>query len=118
MIIAYFSLTGNVRRFVESTGLPSVNITEVPKIEYPFIIVTPTYGFGEVPVQVSRFLQENSDHLRGVAVSGNRNWGESFGKAGERISELYSVPLLVKFELSGTRRDVETFTERVRLIGK
>lgn len=113
MKIYYASLTGNVRRFIVKTGLAAEEITVGTIADEPFILVTYTIGFGEVPDIVSTFLRSNSDYLRGVAVSGNRVWGANFGMAGDIISRTYLVPLLLKFELSGTSADVQTFTERV-----
>lgn len=113
MKIYYASLTGNVRRFISKTGLAAEVITADTNVDEPFILVTYTIGFGEVPDIVTKFLRENHDHLRGVAVSGNRVWGANYGMAGDIISRTYLVPLLLKFELSGTSADVQTFTERV-----
>lgn len=113
MKIYYTSLTGNVRRFIAKTGLAAKEITAGTIVDKPFILVTYTIGFGDVPDIVTTFLRSNSDYLRGVAVSGNRVWGANYGHAGDIISRTYLVPLLLKFELSGTSADVQTFTERV-----
>lgn len=117
MKVVYFSFTGNVRRFIKRTELPdTMEITESSaseKIEEPFIIVTGTIGFGEVPPVVQQFLDINQDHLRGVAASGNRNWGPNFAKAGITIAQNYDVPLLMKFELHGTVNDTKEFKEKV-----
>ncbi len=43
-------------------------------VHEPFIIVTGTIGFGEVPEPVQSFLEVNHQYIRGVAASGNRNW--------------------------------------------
>jgi protein involved in ribonucleotide reduction len=75
--------------------------------------VTPTTGFGQVPRTVDEFLRYNSDDLRGVAVSGNANWKGNYGKAGDLIAEEYGVPLLLRFELSGTDADVAKFKTEV-----
>jgi protein involved in ribonucleotide reduction len=112
-VIYYSSLTGNTRRFVKKTGLPAVEIKRGIKAIEPFVIVTYTIGFGQVPQIVDEFLKQNGDLLRGVAVSGNRNWGDSYGKAGDIIANKYDVPLLLKFELAGADDDVKTFKERV-----
>ena len=49
-------------------------------------------------------LEVNHQYIRGVAASGNRNWGLNFAKAGRTISEEYNVPLLMKFELHGKQK--------------
>ncbi len=83
------------------------------QLHQPFIIVTGTIGFGEVPEPVQSFLEVNHQYIRGVAASGNRNWGLNFAKAGRTISEEYNVPLLMKFELHGKNKDVIEFKNKV-----
>ncbi|MED4892459.1 MULTISPECIES: class Ib ribonucleoside-diphosphate reductase assembly flavoprotein NrdI [Heyndrickxia] len=112
-MIYYASLTGNVRRFVSKTGLAAEEIQPGLTVTEPFVLVTYTIGFGEVPPKVSKFLETNGHLLRGVAVSGNRNWGDNYGRAGDIIAEQYGVPLLLKFELAGTENDVKTFVKKV-----
>ncbi|MGL9687456.1 MAG: class Ib ribonucleoside-diphosphate reductase assembly flavoprotein NrdI [Candidatus Phytoplasma sp. TWB_XP] len=34
-------------------------------------------------------------------MSGNKNWGKNYGKAGDTIASTYNVPLVLKFEDSG-----------------
>jgi len=116
MLIAYYSLAGNVRRFVAKTGLPTVEIKPDMLLTEPFVLVTGTYGFGQVAGTVWDFLADNGDLMAGVAASGNRNWGGNFAKAADLISEEYGVPIVHKFELAGTAEDVRIFTERVRAI--
>lgn len=116
MMIYYASLTGNVRRFIEKTGLTAKEIHPGLIAAEPFVLVTYTIGFGEVPPGVEDFLFDYGDLLRGVAVSGNQNWGAYYGKAGDIIAKRYSVPLLLKFELSGNDDDVKTFAEKVKTI--
>ena len=91
----------------------SIKITEQLEVNEPFILVTYTVGFGEVPKSTESFLNRNYKHMMAVAVSGNKNWGSSYGRAGEIISNQYNVPLLMKFELSGTKKDIEKFKQGV-----
>lgn len=118
LILAFDSKTGNVRRFVNKLNLemPAVQIQEDLLLEEPFILVTYTTGFGQVPDKVQTFLKQNHSWMRGVAASGNRNWGTSFAKSADTISSAYQVPLLAKFELSGTMRDLELFKSGVASI--
>ncbi|EJL44068.1 MULTISPECIES: class Ib ribonucleoside-diphosphate reductase assembly flavoprotein NrdI [Brevibacillus] len=116
MLIAFDSKTGNVRRFVSKLDLPRVEIDPEMVIDEPFILVTYTTGFGQVPEKVDRFLKRNHVYLRGVSASGNRNWGASFAKSADTIASQYGVPVISKFELSGTGRDVEQFTSGVAAI--
>lgn len=115
MLIVFYSVTGNVRRFVHKLGRPALyEITDPAAIvTEPFVIVTPTTGFGQVPPKVAEFVRNNSDELRGVAASGNRNWMSNYGAAGRVLSEQYGVPLIHTFELSGLPEDVRTFNEGV-----
>lgn len=118
MLIVYASRTGNVRRFLNKTKLPSVEITEGLLIEEPFILVTYTDKYGEVPANVQTFLHYNQGYIRGVAASGNRNWGEYFARSADVVSEHYHVPVLHKFELSGMTSDVKYFKKRVEEINE
>ena len=113
MLIAYDSKTGNVRRFVNKLAMPSVQIEDDMTLDEPFVLVTYTTGFGQAPDKVMKFLSRNSSRMVGVSASGNRNWGEGFARSADRISAMYGVPVLCKFELSGTTRDVETFVKEV-----
>lgn len=106
-------MTGNVRRFVEKTGLPARSLPDSRPVSEPFILVTPTTGFGDIPTTVTEFLRRNGGFLRGVAVSGNANWGRNYGSAGSRIAAEYGIPLLLRFELAGTDEDVRKFNEGV-----
>lgn len=114
-MIYFASMTGNVRRFIAKTGLPAEEIKPDMVVDKSYILVTYTFGFGDVPAPVKDFLDINGDLLRAVAVSGNRNWGANFGKAGDIIAEKYGVPLLHKFELRGTAEDVDIFKRKAEV---
>ena len=116
MLIAYYSLTGNVRRFVAKTGLATVEIKPGLMLAEPFVCVTGTYGFGQVAGTVSDFLADNSDYLAGVAASGNRIWADNYAKAADIIAAQYGVPIVGRFELAGTDEDVRQFIERVNAL--
>lgn len=113
LLIAYDSCTGNVKRFVGKLDHEHIRIDAELKVQRPFVLITYTTGFGQVPERTMRFLEQNAAWLRGVAASGNRNWGTRFGLAADHISRLFQVPILMKFELSGTASDVERFTREV-----
>jgi len=112
-LIAYDSKTGNVRRFVEKLNMRMIQIEDKMTLDEPFVLITYTTGFGQVPAKVLSFLQKNHRHLIGVSASGNRNWGEGFARSADLIAKLYKVPVLSKFELSGTKQDVERFKQEV-----
>ena len=125
MLIAFYSMTGNVRRFVNGSDIgDQFELYEIKaankdeKITEPYILVTSTYGFGGVPAPVERFLDVNNEGMQAVASSGNRNWGNNFAKAGEHIQQKYKVPLLMKFELHGTESERELFKEKAGSINE
>ncbi|MED2969420.1 class Ib ribonucleoside-diphosphate reductase assembly flavoprotein NrdI [Bacillus subtilis] len=111
MLIAYYSRTGNVRRFVAKTGLRAVEITPDLTLSEPFVCVTGTYGFGQVTRPVADFLAANSAYLAGVAASGNRIWADNYAKAADIIAAQYGVPVVGRFELAGTDEDVAKIRE-------
>lgn len=112
MKIIYFSLTGNCEKFLKFTKIPQeeiIRLSDAQNVDYDYILITPTIGFGEVPLKVTKFLRKYSSFARGVVASGNRNWGANFGLAADLINEEYGIPILMKFELLGTRQDIEKF---------
>lgn len=113
MLVVYTSMTGNVRRFVQDLPVRSVQWTPELRVDEPFVFVTYTTGFGEVPKGITPWLDQHREQLRGVAVSGNRNWGQNFARAGKILADRYVKPLLHAFELSGRESDAAFFMERM-----
>lgn len=113
MLIAYDSKTGNVRRFINKLKLPAVQIEEHMTIDEPYVLVTYTTGFGQIPEKVSTFLERNHARLKGIAASGNKNWGELYAHSADLIAQRYNVPVVGKFELSGTFGDVQRIKQEV-----
>lgn len=116
MVIVFDSKTGNVRRFVDKLGLPTIQLSPNLVVSEPFILITYTTGFGNVPSTTAEFLKSNHINLRGVAASGNKNWGQFFARSADNISSTYGVPILHKFEMSGMPEDVDILKERVQNI--
>lgn len=113
MLIAYDSRTGNVARFINKLNRRAVRINGEAVLSEPFVLVTYTTGFGQIPDATAQFLRKNGRWLRGVASSGNRNWGDGFAKSADRIAEQYRIPVLSRFELSGSNREVEHFLQQM-----
>ncbi|MFD2880109.1 class Ib ribonucleoside-diphosphate reductase assembly flavoprotein NrdI [Paenibacillus rhizoplanae] len=114
MLIAYDSKTGNVRRFINKLKLPAVQIEEHMMIDEPYVLVTYTTGFGQIPAKVATFLEQNHSRLKGIAASGNKkNWGELYAHSADLIAQRYNVPVVGKFELSGTFGDVQRIKQEV-----
>lgn len=117
MLLIFASRTGNVKRFVNKLGFPSINLSDDPIINEPYVLLTYTDKFGEVPILVQEFLERTeSKYLKGVAASGNRNWGPRFAMSAEVISKQYQVPIIHQFEMAGTNKDIEYFKKRVEEI--
>ncbi|MBY8914453.1 class Ib ribonucleoside-diphosphate reductase assembly flavoprotein NrdI [Bacillus sp. YC2] len=115
--IIFDSKTGNVQRFVNKTDFQLIRkVDEIEDLDTPFVLVTYTTNFGQVPASTQAFLEKNAHLLIGVAASGNKVWGEYFAKSADTISKQYQVPVLHKFELSGTAKDVELFTQEVEKV--
>lgn len=116
-IVYFSSRSGNTHRFVEKLGVPALRLPAdagaPPAATRPYVLVVPTYGGGAVrgavPKPVIRFLNdpENRSLIRGVIAAGNTNFGTAFAIAGDIVSQKCAVPLLYRFELLGTREDVD-----------
>ncbi|PTB32020.1 class Ib ribonucleoside-diphosphate reductase assembly flavoprotein NrdI [Photobacterium phosphoreum] len=116
-LVYFSSQSGNTQRFIEKLNLNAIRLpinAEVsPQITTePFILICPTYadgyGHGAVPKSVIHFLNnpKNRSLLKGIIASGNRNFGCLFAQAGNVIAQKCQVPVLYRFELSGTEQDV------------
>lgn len=118
LLVYYSSSSGNTQRFIENAGIPAIRIPISPKQEMepvtrPYVLICPTYadddGSKAIPKQVIRFLNDihNRSLIVGVVGTGNRNFGALYGYAGNIIARKCEVPLLCKFELSGTIDDIQ-----------
>lgn len=110
-LVFFSSVSANTRRFVEKLGIPATAVAlrgPQPEMDETFVLMTPSYGGGELPRQVEVFLKagRNASLVRGVIGAGNTNFGEDYCKAAKHIAERFNVPLLYKFELTGTPEDV------------
>lgn len=113
MLIIYDTFSGNTERFVQKLNVKNTIIRLSPElvVNEEFVLVTYTFNFGKVPDKTIAFLEKNHKYLKAVASSGNRNWGDNFAKAADIISNNYNVPIIHKFELSGTNNDIKEFFE-------
>ena len=108
MVIVYDSLTGQGKKFALKLGYEAIKISEYRETDdQQVFLVTRSFNFGEVPKTTLDFLSLYHDRVIGTAVSGNRNWGSNFGKAGEVIEARYHIPLIVKFEMAGLDADIK-----------
>ena len=120
MFVYYDSKTGNVQRFIdkikkEKPEWSFVKISGDMEILENGHLVTFTTNFGEIPDTTEKFLENenNRKYIASVCSSGNMNWGTLFGKAADKIEETYGIPVLMKFELSGTHVQVEYFINSI-----
>lgn len=117
MLIVYMSLTGNVRRFVEDTGMRSIEIqyaNPLREIDEDFIIIVPTYD-DDITETMSEFIdyKNNLSHLKGFVGSGNLNFDNLYCFNAVDLSNKYNKPLIFKFEFSGTNNDIINFKKEL-----
>ncbi|QTV79959.1 class Ib ribonucleoside-diphosphate reductase assembly flavoprotein NrdI [Microbacterium sp. NIBRBAC000506063] len=126
LLVYFSSVSGNTAHFIAKLGLRAERVplhrndTDLV-VDEPFVLVTPTYGGGQgrlnekgaVPKQVIRFLNDerNRRHIRGVISTGNTNFGEAYGLAGDIISRKCRVPHLYRLEVFGTQDDVDRVSD-------
>lgn len=108
MIVVYYSRFKNTIKMLNKLN---IDIQKISLDDYDgnenFVLITPTYGIGEIPEAVDEFLKVHHANMLGVISSGNRNWGMRFARSGQLISEKYNVPWLYKYELIGNKKDIE-----------
>lgn len=125
LLVYYSSPSLNTHRFVEKLGIRARRIPVSMKeaevlVDEPYVLICPTYadddGSKAVPKQVIRFLNSpvNRKQMLGVIASGNRNFGAMFAHAGAVIAKKCNVPVLYRFELSGTPDDIQNIQMGVR----
>ena len=118
--LAFESLTGNVRRFVGAVQAlhpaQAFDLSAQDKAApaSPFVLLTYTFGRGQVPPRTARFLEAHGHLLRGVVVSGSFHWGEHFGRAGDLIAAEHRVPLIARINKSGSAADREAVAAWLR----
>lgn len=108
MKIVYASRTGNVQSVIEQLTVkePLLIETGSETVSEPYLLITYTDGYGDIPMEVEEFLTNNAKYLRGVIVSGDQSYGEAYCKAGDLISEKFAVECLYKFENAGEPEDI------------
>jgi protein involved in ribonucleotide reduction len=124
-VVYFSSVSENTKRFVDKLGVKTVRIPLRTEEAAEFVhdkdsvLVVPTYGGGNeggtVPKQVIKFLNnpENRKHIKAVIAGGNTNFGEHFCRAGDVVAQKLGVPVLYRFEITGTPEDVNEVKERL-----
>ena len=124
-VVYFSSVSENTKRFVDKLEAQTVRIPIRTEEAAEFVhdrdsvLVLPTYGGGNdnstVPKQVIKFLNnpENRKHIKAVIAGGNTNFGSHFGKAGDIVADKLGVPVLYRFEITGTPEDVLEVKDRL-----
>ena len=124
-VVYFSSVSENTKRFVDKLEAKAVRIPIRTEEAAEFVhdrdsvLVLPTYGGGNdnstVPKQVIKFLNnpDNRKHIKAVIAGGNTNFGSHFGKAGDIVADKLGVPVLYRFEVTGTPEDVVEVKERL-----
>lgn len=107
MYVIYDSLTGQTKKMALSVDKNAINIKQVQDIDGDCLLITRSVGFGQITKSARKFVERYQDKIKGVAVSGNRNWGSNYGAAGDKLAEEFDLNLILKFEASGMKEDVE-----------
>lgn len=116
MKIVYASRTGNVESIINKLGVEALRIEDGSEsVSEDYILFTYTDGYGDVPGEVSDFLENNSANIKGVVVSGDTSYGDAYCGAGDVIAEDYSVPVLYKVENDGTDEDIENIKKAINM---
>jgi len=111
-VLVYFSGTGMTDRLVNKINIggafDTLRIkTGKENIDRPYILITPTYFNGAVPVQIDRFLGHNEPPTS-VIGTGNKQWGLDYCGAGVKIASRYHIPLIAKVEQAGHYQEIES----------
>lgn len=116
MILVYASKTHNVERFCAKIDkYKSVRVEEYEPSMGKYVLITYVDNFGEVPMEVQRFLDKHNDNMVGVCASGRQIWKlqGTYCKSADIIHNQYDVPILLKFEMMGTDKDRKELVERI-----
>jgi len=122
----YSQTTNNTRAFVHhyldypKSHVHDLRDYDVSKVmaEQPYVLLTPTYDFGEVPKPVKSFLENNGQHLVAVASFGNKNWGQRFARSGFLVSQEYEVPLLAMIEMRGNEKQGQLLGDKIKALSE
>ncbi|AYJ01177.1 class Ib ribonucleoside-diphosphate reductase assembly flavoprotein NrdI [Candidatus Phytoplasma ziziphi] len=99
---------GNIFEFVQKLSeFKLEKIQDFKNENENIFLITKTVKYGEIPDTTENFLKKYTHLIIGIAVSGNKNFGNNFAKAGDLISEKFNIPLVLKFENKGFNEDIE-----------
>lgn len=121
--LVYFSSSSeNTHRFMQRLGLPAIRIplNEREPIRRRTLhinraVLRRRRHCWRGPKTGDPLLNDTHNRalIRGVIASGNRNFGDAYGRAGDVISQKCGVPWLYRFELMGTQSDIDNVRKGV-----
>lgn len=120
--IAFYSITGQTKKFIVKTGLDAHEITDdFPQYDMKgkYILITPSYQDFMMDSLVD-FLnyKDNKKNLVGLIGCGNRNFNDLFAQTAKKLSVTLKVPILYLLEFSGTSKDVQNVRDIVKKLSK
>lgn len=109
--VAFYSITGQTKKFVIKTGLEAHEITdELPQYEMKedYVLITPSYqDFMMDSIVDFLNFKDNKKKLVGIIGCGNRNFSDLFAQKAKKLSVTLKVPILYLLEFSGSTEDVQ-----------
>lgn len=108
--IAFYSITGQTKRFIDKTKLKAHQISDAkPKYDMGghYILVVPAYqDFMMDSVVDFLTYKDNKKNIIGIIGCGNRNFNDLFAQTAKKIAATLKIPILYLLEFSGTDQDV------------
>lgn len=115
--IAFYSITGQTKRFIDKTKLQAHQISDAsPKYDMgeKYILIVPAYqDFMMDSVVDFLTYKDNKKNIIGIIGCGNRNFNDLFAQTAKKIAATLKVPILYLLEFSGTDEDVRNVSKIV-----
>lgn len=120
--VAFYSITGQTKKFITKTGLDAHEIDDAwPQYEMgeKYVLITPSYQDFMMDSLVD-FLnyKDNKKNLVGIIGCGNRNFNDLFAQTAKKLSVTLKVPILYLLEFSGTDKDVKSVKKIIKDLSK
>ncbi|AEG41005.1 MAG: class Ib ribonucleoside-diphosphate reductase assembly flavoprotein NrdI [Lactobacillus kefiranofaciens] len=120
--IAFYSITGQTKRFMEKTQLKAHQISDAnPKYDMgqKYILIVPAYqDFMMDSVVDFLTFKDNKKNIIGIIGCGNRNFNDLFAQTAKKIAATLNIPILYLLEFSGTDEDVKNVRKIVHDLSK
>ncbi len=120
--IAFYSITGQTKRFMEKTQLKAYQISDAnPKYDMgqKYILIVPAYqDFMMDSVVDFLTFKDNKKNIIGIIGCGNRNFNDLFAQTAKKIAATLNIPILYLLEFSGTDEDVKNVRKIVHDLSK